>query len=114
MAIPLPVVKCDQPESTYQTLVRGALMADKRTGDWQFVDPDAFLANAPGDDEKSPTENLHGREHFLIVVDLLRTPESFFQTMATISAEPWFKPDRFFACCSRVWDVNRQYIESKQ
>jgi len=80
------------------TLVYGALLADMRTGEWSFVDPDAYIVEEPGNDEEF-AELLRTEHDYMIgVPDLLYTPE------------PWFKPDKFLFL-KRFWDKNAHYLK---
>lgn len=106
----IPTVLCDHRPTTYIRLIDGALMADKRTGAWSFVDPAAFqsINSEPVVGERE----LTGDEYQISVLEMLYTPEAFFETMNQLTKEPWFKPDKFFEFVGRFWSMNEEYAKA--
>src|SRR5688572_1391727 len=96
----IPTVICDYPPGTYIRLIDGALMADKPTGAWTFIDPSEY----------NPERDGHRLfdEYHISVLDMLFTPEAFFETMNQLSKETWFKPEKFFEFFGRFWPSNEE------
>ena len=103
-------VICDRSINTSMILVYGALLADMRTGEWSFVDPDAYIVEEPGNDEEFAELLRTEHDPMIGVPDLLYTPEAFFKTMTDLAREPWFKQDKFLFL-KRFWDKNAHYLK---
>jgi hypothetical protein len=106
----IPSVLCDHRPTTYIRLIDGALMADKRTGAWSFVDPAAYQTT---DHNGVPQIESTGDDYHISVVEMLYTPEAFFETMNQLSKEPWFKADKFFEFFGRFWSMNERYAKAR-
>ena len=100
----IPTVLCDSRPTTYIRLIDGALMADKGTGAWSFIDPIQY-------DEEHDGDRIFDEYH-ISVLEMLYTPEAFFETMNKLSKEPWFKPDKFFEFFGRFWATNEEYAKA--